>query len=155
MIQELDSLISNYEKGVISRRQLLAALAAAAIAPAATAASAEGFQARSLNHVTLAVSDVERSQAFYERVLGMEVVSTQANGVNMGLGDSFLGLYKIDDTPRLHHFCVGLDSYDVEQSAETLRGMGLDPYVREDKPEVYFPDPDGLMVQLENKRYRG
>ena len=108
-----------------------------------------------MNHVTLAVSDVQRSQAFYERVLGVGVVSTQKNGINLGLGNSFLGLYKIDDKPRIHHFCVGLDQYDVNEAAEKLRELGIDPYVREDKPEVYFQDPDGITVQLENKRYRG
>ena len=153
MTKELDALIARYDSGLISRRQLLVALAAAAVAPAT--ATSGGFQARSLNHVTLAVSDVERSRAFYEEVLGIGVVSTQKNGVNMGLGASFLGLYKIGETPGIHHFCVGLDEYEVEDAAEKLRGLGLEPYVREDKPEVYFPDPDGITVQLENKRYRG
>jgi catechol 2,3-dioxygenase-like lactoylglutathione lyase family enzyme len=153
MLQKLDSLLSEYDKGLLSRRQLLAAMAAVAVSPAIS--SPAGFEAKSFNHVTLAVSDVQRSQAFYERVLGVGVVSTQKNGINLGLGDSFLGLYKIDDTPRIHHFCVGLDQYDVNEAADKLRELGIDPIVRQDKPEVYFQDPDGITVQLENKRYRG
>jgi catechol 2,3-dioxygenase-like lactoylglutathione lyase family enzyme len=153
MQQRLDSLLSDYDKGLLSRRQLLAALAAVAVSPAI--GSPASFQARSLNHVSLAVSDVDRSQAFYERVLGVGVVSTQKNGINLGLGNSFLGLYKIDDRPRIHHFCVGLDQYNVNEAADKLRELGIDPYVREDKPEVYFQDPDGITVQFENKKYRG
>jgi len=105
--------------------------------------------------VTLAVSDVDRSRRFYESVLGVSVVSTQSNGLNLGLGDSFLGLYKIDDKPRIHHFCVGLDNFDIDEAADRLREMKISPYIREDKPEVYFQDPDGITVQLEDKGYRG
>ena len=50
--------------------------------------SSQGFSAKSLNHVTLAVTDIERSKKFYEDILGASVVSIQKNGVNMGLGDT-------------------------------------------------------------------
>lgn len=153
MERQLDLLISGFEEGTISRRQLLAALTAMVLAP--TAAHSAGFVGQSLNHVTLAVSDVEQSRKFYEDVLGTPVISTQSNGVNLGLGDSFLGIYKIDDHPRIHHFCVGLDDFDVGKAADQLRDMGIEPYVRQDKPEVYFQDPDGITVQFENKAYRG
>ena len=153
MEQQLDSLISEYENGIISRRQLLVALTAMTLTRAA--AQSSGFAAKSLNHVTLAVSDIDQSRRFYEAVLGTSVISTQSNGVNLGLGESFLGIYKIDDAPRIHHFCVGLDHYGVDEAAEKLREMGISPYVREDKPEVYFQDPDGITVQLEHRDYRG
>lgn len=156
MQQEMNHLLDEYESGHISRRTLIAMLGAVMLSHAASAASsAEGFSAKSLNHVSLAVSDLDRSQKFYEQVLGASVVSTQPNGVNMGLGDGFLGLYKIDPPSRIHHFCVGIDDYDVNEAADRLRRLGLDPYVREDKPEVYFEDPDGISVQLESKDYRG
>lgn len=150
---QLDSLLSGFEDGTISRRQLLSALTALTLTP--IAAQSYGLAGRSLNHVTLAVSDVDRSRKFYESVLGASVISTQANGLNLGLGDSFLGLYDIDDTPRIHHFCVGLDNFNIDEAAEQLRAMGIDPYIREDKPEVYFQDPDGITVQFEDKSYRG
>ncbi len=154
MSQDLEQMLDDYDHGKVSRRALIGMLAALTVAPA-KAEKPQGFKATSLNHVTLAVADIERSRRFYEEVLGVSVVSTQKNGINMGLGDSFLGLYKIDSPPRIHHFCVGLDEYEVNASAERLRGLGIDPYVRPDKPEVYFQDPDGISVQLEDKRYRG
>ena len=153
MLNKLDSLLTDYDNGHLSRRQLLAAMAAVAVSPVASGST--GFQARSMNHVTLAVSDVQRSKAFYERVLGIDVVSTQKNGINLGMGDSFLGLYNMGENTGIHHFCVGLDSYTVDSAAGRLRDMGIEPYVREDKPEVYFQDPDGITVQLEDKTYRG
>ena len=48
-------------------------------------------QGRTLNHVSLAVSDVEASAAFYQAVFGLKVVSRPGNGgINLGLGDGFL-----------------------------------------------------------------
>lgn len=156
MYDKVEAFVKSYEQGALSRRQLIAGLAALAILPSVAASSETPvFQAKTLNHVSLASSDVDRSAEFYQRVLGAQRVSTQNGGVNLGLGDSFLGLYNIPGKPRIHHFCVGLDTYDVDSCAEKLRNAGIEPYVRPDKPEVYFQDPDGIMVQLEDKGYRG
>ena len=67
----------------------------------------------------------------------------------------FLGLYSIKEPPRINHFCVGLEQYRVQVAAERLKQLGITPLVRKDKPEVYFKDPDGILVQLESKNYRG
>jgi catechol 2,3-dioxygenase-like lactoylglutathione lyase family enzyme len=162
MITEMESLVTRYDRGDINRRQLLAALAAiAAIAamPQATRGEEEkgpAFEAKSLNHVTLSVSDIQKSKKFYESILGITTVSKHKDGINLGLGDSsFLGLYSIDKPPRIHHFCVGLDEYHVQVAAERLRQYGIVPFVSPGKPEVYFQDPDGIIVQLESKDYRG
>jgi catechol 2,3-dioxygenase-like lactoylglutathione lyase family enzyme len=36
-----------------------------------------------------------------------------------------------------------------------LEVQGIKATIRQDKPEVYFNDPDGIRFQLENKNYRG
>lgn len=158
MLKEIDGIVKSYEQGRLSRRQLISALTALAILPSGAVSSSTKtpvFQARSLNHVSLAVSDIERSTDFYSRVLGVKLVSKQSGGVNLGLGNSFLGLYNIPGEPRIHHFCVGLDTFDVKDCAEKLQEAGIEPYLRPGKPEVYFQDPDGIMVQLEDKDYLG
>jgi catechol 2,3-dioxygenase-like lactoylglutathione lyase family enzyme len=158
MTDPIESLVTDYDRGVINRRQLLTALtavAATSVAAAETEIAEPAFEAKSLNHVTLSVSDVEKSRQFYSSILGAPVISEQKNGINLGLGDSFLGLYSIKEPPRVNHFCVGLDEFRVQVAAERLRQFGISPYVRKDKPEVYFRDPDGISVQLESKNYRG
>lgn len=161
MSHEIDSLVDRYDRGEINRRQLLAGIAALAALPTTAVAqqpesSQPAFEAKSLNHVTLSVTNVQKSKQFYSSILGVDVVSTQKNGINLGLGDdSFLGLYAIKEPPRINHFCVGLDEYRVQAAAERLKQFGVNPRVRKDKPEVYFEDPDGITVQLEHKTYRG
>ena len=155
MSQSVESLVEDYDRGNMSRRKFIQSLAALTAASGASEATAATFQANSLNHVTLAVSDPEASRKFYEETLGVNVVSRQSNGINMGLGDSFLGLYEIPEPGRIHHLCVGVDGYAIEEGAEKLRGAGIEPYVRQDRPELYFNDPDGVLVQLSAKDYRG
>jgi catechol 2,3-dioxygenase-like lactoylglutathione lyase family enzyme len=158
MTNPIESLVTNYDRGVINRRQLLtalSALAATSVAAAETENKEPAFEAKSLNHVTLSVSNVEKSRRFYSLILGAPVISEQKNGINLRLGDSFVGLYSIKEPPRINHFCVGLDEFRVQVAAERLRQFGISPYVRKDKPEVYFRDPDGISVQLESKNYRG
>ena len=155
MSKSIESLVEDYDRGAISRRTFIQALAVVTAGSGMSEATAAPFKASSLNHVTLAVSDPEASRKFYEETLGVKVVSRQSNGINMGLGDSFLGLYSIPEPGRIHHFCVGVDGYVIEEGAEKLRGAGVDPYVRQDRPELYFNDPDGVLVQLSEKEYRG
>ncbi len=151
--KSIDSLVHDYDHGDINRRQFVVALSALMGAPRAQTGTP--FKANSLNHVTLAVKDPERSREFYESVLGIDVVSRQSNGINLGLGDSFLGLYEIPNPGHIHHFCVGVDDYEIQEAEVKLAGAGIEPFVRQDRPEIYFDDPDGIRVQLSEKDYRG
>jgi len=152
MISELESLVSNFESGSLSRRDFVRGiLLVTAVGKVASPAP----KAVSLNHVTLAVSDVMASQSFYERVLGVKEVSRQSNGVNLALGESFLGLYETEPAGRIDHFCVGVENFDIPVLADELSGLGVEPMIRQDRPELYFSDPDGIRVQFSGRDYRG
>jgi catechol 2,3-dioxygenase-like lactoylglutathione lyase family enzyme len=152
----IDTLIAQYDKGQLTRRQLVQALAMLALPGAAAAQpAAPAIPALSLNHVSLAVTDPEASKAFFQKTFGMPVVSTQGTGINLALGTSFLGLYKMPNPGRVDHVCFGVDHYDVNAMAAKLEAQGIKATIRKDKPEVYFTDPDGIRFQLEDKAYRG
>jgi len=153
----IDSLVSAFESGRLTRRQLVQGLAALVTSTAAAeaAAQAPAIPALSLNHVSLAVADPEASKQFFQKTFGMPVVSTQGTGINLALGTSFLGLYKMPNPGRVDHVCFGVDNYDVNAMAAKLEAQGIKATIRKDKPEVYFNDPDGIRFQLENKDYRG
>jgi hypothetical protein len=76
MQDSVENLVTLFENGTLNRQQLIQGLLAA-MAPLSMVAHAQAdtstpstFRGRSLNHVTLSVTDVERSQAFYSRLLG-------------------------------------------------------------------------------------
>lgn len=153
----IDTLVSAFESGRLSRRQLVQGLATlvASAATVAEAAQSPAIPALSLNHVSLAVTDPEASKQFFQKTFGMPVASTQGTGINLALGTSFLGLYKMPNPGRVDHVCLGVDHYEVNAMAAKLEAQGIKATIRKDKPEVYFNDPDGIRFQLENKDYRG
>lgn len=166
MTAHLERLVRAFEERRISRRDLVAALLALVAAPRAASGQqvAQVAQARTLNHVSIGVSDVERSTAFYQSLLGLEVVSRPGNGgINLGLGDGFLGIYSIPAAiGRAHHICLGVDDYDPDAIAERLTGMDLQARVDRNPQnrtsggdQLYFNDPDGAVIQLSANGYQG
>lgn len=117
-----------------------------------------------MNHVSLSVTDVQRSAEFYQRVLGLEIISRPANGgLNMGLGpESFLGLYQLPNPGGMHHLCIGVDNYASDAMAARLEAQGIAADVNRDPAnrtsggdQLYFNDPDGIRVQLAQHGYLG
>lgn len=156
MTGSIDSLLDAYDSGLLSRRGLLVGLLALAGAPPS---AAETLPVAGLNHVSLAVSDVERSRAFYQDLFGAEIVSRQSNGINLATGPaSFLGLYKIGQTAgSINHFCLGIQGFKAEGASALLEKRGIRSRIRDRDgvKELYFQDPDNIQVQLQDAGYRG
>jgi catechol 2,3-dioxygenase-like lactoylglutathione lyase family enzyme len=166
----IDTLVTDFESRRITRRQLVATLGAM-VAGAGAAASAQTpaaqvsqlAQGRTINHVSLAVSDVERSAAFYSTLLGLKVVSRPGNGgINLGLSDGFLGVYKLQNPGTVNHFCIGVDNFDPDAMAAKLQQMGIRATVDRNPAnrtsggdQLYFNDPDNTRVQLGANGYQG
>ena len=90
MQDAIEGLVQEFEERKLTRRQLVAAIAglAAGGATKVSGQTAAVAQARTLNHVSLAVTDVEQSAEWYGRLLDLEVVSRPGNGgINLGLRD--------------------------------------------------------------------
>ena len=155
MNQVVEDLFDRYDAGKITRRQMIQGLTVLAVGrPVPQVGSPSVARGTALNHISLAVTDVGRSQEFYEGLFGLEVVSRQQNGTNLGLGSSFLGLYDIPGPSRLHHFCIGVEGFELDAIAERLRENALEPSFNRGV-EVYFRDPDDILVQLSPSDYQG
>ena len=159
MSAAIDRLVSQYETGAITRREFVAAIALlAGGGPAAAQAPKPQLPVRTLNHVTLFVSSVEPSVKFYQDLLGMPVMSRQDNGINLAAGDSFVGIYPAGaNEAHIHHFCLGVEHFDADQTRKVCAEHGVESRIRMrgDVKELYFRDPDGISVQLQDVSYRG
>jgi catechol 2,3-dioxygenase-like lactoylglutathione lyase family enzyme len=158
MIAQLDGLITRYETGQISRRELLVGLTAMALAPALTAAEPAIGAVDSINHVTVLVRDVQKSVDFYQGLFGMPVLTLQGPGVNLQVGSSFLGIYPAQDQlAGINHVCFGLKNFDADAVLAKLADSGVSGSIRlrGDTKELYFTDADDITVQLQDTRYRG
>jgi catechol 2,3-dioxygenase-like lactoylglutathione lyase family enzyme len=140
---------------------------------------------RSLNHVSFIVSNLKRSLEFYQGLFGMPIQARQGNTVaalQLGSGPQQMGLAEGGATskPGFIHFCMTTEHFDVDRvlkiladhgvtksgaSASGLGGRPLKVGVRmrsedtggakEGTPELYFGDPDGILVQLQDTSYCG
>ena len=165
MQEAIEGLVQEFEDRKLTRRQLVAAIAGLAAGGAAKASgqTAAVAQARTLNHVSLAVTDVEQSAEWYGRLLDLEVVSRPGNGgINLGLRDGFLGLYQLSNPGSVNHFCLGVDNYDPERIAERLETAGIQASINTNPnsrtsggDQLYFRDPDGTSVQLSANGFMG
>ena len=165
---EIDELVGKFEARAMSRRELVAALAGI-VAAAAGPVSAQGdtvtkvAQGRTINHVSMAVTDVEKSAAFYKALLGLKEVSRPGNGgINLGLSDGFLGLYKLPNPGTVNHFCIGVDDFDPDKMADRLKQQGIQATVDRNPAnrtsggdQLYFTDADKTRVQLGPNGYQG
>jgi catechol 2,3-dioxygenase-like lactoylglutathione lyase family enzyme len=156
--QAVESLLTHYERGRLSRRELVALLTAAVVAPKSAAAQ-PALEAATLNHASLIVSDLDRSVAFYRRTFGLPVKSTQQGGVNLAVGDAFLGVYQggANAMPHINHICFGLRGFDPAATVAALEAQGLpaESRTRDGVTQVYTADPDNLRVQLQDVSFCG
>ena len=149
-----ERLVEDYERGLLSRRQLVSRLmglgAALAVAPGAAEArqgEAPTFQATGLDHIALNVRSVPRSRDWYIKHLGLKV--TRDGGEEncfLGSGDDFFLTLFRGETPGLNHYCYAIRGYNADQVVEKLKAAGLKP--RREANRVYFPDSDGITVQV-------
>lgn len=148
-------LVEQYERGALSRRQLVAALAALAgvgsTAGLVAAATKPTFQATRLNHIALDVTDVARSRDFYVEHLGLQVTSDSApQNCFLDCGPNFVALFR-SDVAGLNHYCYSITEFATGAVAERLRAVGLEPDVQGRR--VYFADPEGITVQLASETH--
>lgn len=150
-------LLDDYDHGELSRRELAARLVGlgAAMAGASGVAAAQlesnagsTFNAMGLDHIALDVTDVPRSRAFYEKHLGLRVLrdgGDQRCFLGPPEGEFILALFR-SDKAGMNHYCYAINNYAADNVVAKLRDAGIEP--RREGNRVYFPDPDGLTVQL-------
>jgi predicted enzyme related to lactoylglutathione lyase len=159
MEREINCLIDHFTQGRINRRQMVSSLlalaaSAAGVRTAFAESSGSGngngkdappFHATMLDHIALRVTDVPRSRDFYRDLLGMAVTRESAGSCFLSFDRGFLALFR-GDAPSMDHYCYAITDYDVREAEGKLRAAGLTPRVTGNR--IYFPDPDGLVVQL-------
>jgi hypothetical protein len=89
----------------------------------------------------------------------MPILTPQPPGLNLATGTGFVGLYPAaaGEQSRIDHVCLGLERFDAQSTHDKLVRLGIESVVRVrgDTNELYFADPDGIRIQLQDVRYRG
>jgi catechol 2,3-dioxygenase-like lactoylglutathione lyase family enzyme len=144
----ISDLVTRFERGHLTRRELIQALAM--VAAAGTTAAAVPLRSGSINHASVLVSDMTRSIEFYNRVFGLSLVNEdKANKIaRLGVGGKVLVSLRVEPPPGLvDHFAIGIEGFNREAVTKELQGMGLTP--RENiEFGFHVKDPDGANVQI-------
>lgn len=119
------------------------------------------MRVESLHHVSVLVTDLERSKAFYGGILGLEETQRPpfdfpGAWYQMGTGQIHL-IVRPEKAPKpagvdpsAAHLALRVDDYD--RTVEHLKAHGIEVKERPDSitgwPQVYCADPDGNIIEL-------
>jgi len=155
----ITELVSRFEHGGLTRRQLiqgLSALVAAGVSPPPSVAQSAGLKATAIDHTSVLVTDLQRSAEFYRRIFDLTPVSEdKANrilrlgvrGTGVGVGRTMVSLRQQNPPGLIDHFAISVERFNRDAVTQVLKPHGLVP---EQNIEFGFhiKDPDGAVVQI-------
>jgi glyoxylase I family protein len=150
----ISKLVTQFEKGSLSRRDLvkgLAMLAASSAAGTAAAAAPDDidFKTADIDHVSIQVADLQRSVDFYQKMFGFTVVSEDKplGIIRLGNNRTLVSLNHQSPAGIVDHFSMGVPRYTKDAATRYLAQRGArvedDPYAG-----LHVKDPDGINVQI-------
>jgi len=148
--------------------------------PAEPAPGPGSIALRGMSHLTINVTDPTVTNAFYQEAFGMDIQAYQAASPIMGAGPGVHFLMHIGSgagDPRINHACFNMENFNVAEVQDELERHGITPRggpsgsgplkhwislrmpnrggAIDGTPELYFSDPDGLSIQLQDVLYCG
>lgn len=153
----ITDLVTRFERGGLTRRQLiqgLSALVAAGTSASPAAGQAPKLQATSINHTSVLVTDLQRSADFYGKVFGLTPVSEDKENKILRLGAGGSGVnatlvsLRAQNPPGLiDHFALGVQGFNRDTATQILKQHGLTP-ANNIEFGFHVKDPDGAVVQI-------
>jgi catechol 2,3-dioxygenase-like lactoylglutathione lyase family enzyme len=148
----ISNLLNRFEHGALSRRGLIQGLAMLTAAGGGASAQAPdaGIQGVKIDHVSVQVTDLPRSIAFYQKMFGLTVVSEDKPNEIVrlgGMGKVLVSLHHKSPTGLVDHFAIGVEKFNRESITQQLKARGANA---EDNLDAGFhiKDPEGISVQI-------
>ena len=148
----ISDLVTRFERGKVSRRELIGSLTLLATAGgAASIAEAQEtpFRSTKIDHISVQVTDLPRSIDFYEKVFGLSIVNQDTDNeiVRMGTTKILVSLHRKRPTGIVAHYVIAVDGFERESATRTLTQLGLTPDENLDYG-FHVRDPEGIPVQI-------
>jgi catechol 2,3-dioxygenase-like lactoylglutathione lyase family enzyme len=108
-----------------------------------------------INHITLSISDVERSFAFYTNILGFRAVAKWPKGAYLLAGDTWIAIVadqrvRQAKLPEYTHIAFSVAARDFATLSERIRQSGAEIWQDNwtEGQSLYFVDPDGHKLEI-------
>ena len=108
-----------------------------------------------INHITLAITDVERSFTFYTSILGFRPVAKWPAGAYLLAGDTWIALVADQHTrqtalPEYTHIAFSISAQDIGPLSERIRASDATIWQENwtEGDSLYFLDPDGHKLEI-------
>src|SRR5213594_3309557 len=115
----IDQLLQDFERGRMTRRQLIRTVAAvaasSAVGSAAVLADPKGFRAVAVNHISYQVADYAKTRDFYAGLFGMKVTGDNGRQCNLSFGNTFLMPRNVRQgrtAPLVDHIAYTIETWD-------------------------------------------
>jgi catechol 2,3-dioxygenase-like lactoylglutathione lyase family enzyme len=118
------------------------------------------FQMKNLDHIALYVTNLARSVAWYQNILGMEKrfqyqdQTGLGNPIGLGQGQGSIVLFPSPPDPPMiplqGHiaFTLSRDNFTLAQQHIRQQGVPFDVVAYKTSIAIYFLDPDGYQIEL-------
>lgn len=147
----ISNLVKQFERGGLSRRELIQGLVAltATGVTASAAAQQVPFKSSRIDHISIQVTDLPRSIAFYQKIFGLSILNEdKANEiVRMGTTRTIVSLHHKAPYKVMDHYAIAIDDFNQESVTQTLKQQGLTAEQNLDYG-FYVRDPEGIPVQI-------
>jgi catechol 2,3-dioxygenase-like lactoylglutathione lyase family enzyme len=108
-----------------------------------------------INHLTLAVRDLDESLTFYREVLGFRSVARWPNGAYLLAGDLWIALLldpktRKNSLPEPTHVAFSVSRENFDPIVERIRASDARIWKENESegPSLYFEDPNGHKLEV-------
>lgn len=172
MESAIDKAVEAFERGKLSRRDLVQGLTAiVAAAGAGGAAAAQGvvrggitqvpdmtqlagaapFRPTGIDHISILVGDLQRSAEFYAKLFSLRPVSEDVPNKILRLANDddkiIVSLRQKEPYGAIDHYCFATEGLNQQEATATFAEHGLTASYHVEYG-YYVVDPDGAIVQL-------
>jgi catechol 2,3-dioxygenase-like lactoylglutathione lyase family enzyme len=152
MKHTIDTLVSQFEHGSLTRRQLVQALLVVAASPVlAQERPAGAFRATGIDHVQITVTDLKATQQFYEKLFGATTTSPNPTQLSLKLessGNSISVHNESGPIKPIDHFGIGVEDFSTERALATVKRVVPGFKTEINGNSVFVMGPDGVRVQI-------
>ena len=144
----ISDLLNHFEKGALSRRGLIQGLAM--LTAAGAQAQDTAIKPVKIDHVSIQVTDLPGSIAFYQKIFGFTIVSEDKPNEIVRLGPAgkvLVSLHHKSPTGLVDHYAIGVEKFNKEAVTRELKDRGVTPEENLDAG-FHIKDPEGMRVQI-------